>query len=153
MEKNFWLLALYCLVLSACATSKQKSKSQQETQTNTVTETVIHERVDTVLVIPPSFDSAVAALRELQIGVQVGQSTVRYDTISGTVYLNTPIKYIPYYINRDIKTTIKQQVKTKEKSSEKAVKRALPWWLVPLIVLALVIWILIRQFLRKRWPF
>lgn len=140
--KTIFLALLLTLIFGSCVRTKNvaKEKTQQQIDTETKSESVIHEKIDTMLVIPARFDSVIASIRDLFEGVHVGPSEVRYDTVARTLYLNTPIKYIPYYVNRDIKTTVYQTKKEKSSTAvkDKDVKTSVPWWLYALLAVGLL---------------
>lgn len=146
------LLFILLIVFASCSTLKKvKTANQEQTKTETTTETeqAIKERVDTVLIVPARYDSVLASLRDLFAGVEIGPSKARYDTVKGTLYLNTPIKYIPYYINRDIRTTIREKAKTetesKSKVTDKEVTRSIWGWIFGAACIIVVIGLYLKN--------
>lgn len=137
-------LVVALLFVGAVSCTTTKNKVIKTTDSTSETRTVEVTRVDTVLVVPARLDSVVAELKRLYAGIDIGGSEVRYDTTRQTFYLNTPIKYIPYFVNKTIYRTQKITTKVKDKNID--IERSVNW---KLYLVAVGILILIILFLLK----
>lgn len=149
--KIYLVPLLLCLSCAALKKDKSKTESKEKTETVTNTDQTITERVDTVLTIPAQNDFVFATLPDLFRGVLVGPSKVKYDTITRTVHVSTPPRYVPYYINREIRTTIQSKSKTdtQVKESTKKVERKNIWGLITISLITILFIVVIIYLLKK----